>query len=161
MVTLEQLAQGLEISNEQATVIFGFIEENKVDAALQLAGDCLSTSVDILATGDGKKEIVSFVRMSSDDVATLIYDHLNNDWCVTTLASWLQENEDKIQQTSNDAASEPTEESVSDDEPYIMFYWKNGDILAAQIDGMKELIDEQGQPERYEIVPPSVDIFGD
>ena len=155
MLTREQLGQGLELTDAQVSVIFEFIEDGKIDAGLHVASDILGCAVDTLAASNGT-ELVSFVMMTSHDVTTLMYDHLSEQFFVRTLTSWLEENEDNIPN------SPPSQDAiVEDDEPYVMFYWKNGDILAAQIDGMKELISEYGQPEKYEIVSPSVDIFED
>jgi hypothetical protein len=155
MLTKEQLAQGLELTQEQATVLFDLIETGKVDGALHLAADILGTSVQSLSTNDNA-ELLSFVQMTSEDVATLIYEHPSQQFSVGTLTSWLENNQDKLSNTPVD-----DEDEIADDEPYVMLYWPNGDILAAQIDGLKELIAEQGEPEKYEIVTPPLDIFGE
>lgn len=144
MVTKDQLTQGLELTDYQTTTLFELIENNKVASALHLAADLLNTDVQALADATGKERL-SFVQMSAEDVTTLMYDHDKAEFFLTTLTTWLKENEDTLPKPED---ADP----VSDAEPYVMFYWPNGDMLATQIDGMKEIIEEHGQPERYEIV---------
>lgn len=151
MLTREQLAQALEITQEQSTVLFDLIEAGKADGALHLAADILNTSVQTLADSDDT-ELLGFVQMSAEDVATLMYDYISKEFSVGTLTSWLENNQDQFS-TLDD------ENDLADDEPYVMFYWPSGDMLATQIDGLKVLVAEHGDPERYEIVSAPLDIF--
>ncbi len=154
MLTPEQLTQGLEITKTQSSVIFDLIDAKKADGALHLAADILDSKVQTLASGDGS-ELLSFVEMAAEDVATIMYDYTSKEFSVGSLTAWLENNQDKLSSTpSND-------EEEMDDEPYVMFHWTQGAMLATQVDGMRELIAEHGDPERYEIVPAPVDIFED
>jgi len=83
---------------------------------------------------EDKIPLFYYMNVDAAQVTTLIYDMQDGDFYLRTLK----------QQTeilgSNDNSI------VAMDEPFIFFTWKTGNFIAVQVDGLKEMIAQEGFP---------------